>query len=199
VIDEAATIVDELGLEGLNMRLLAERCGVTTVTLYKHVQTKQHVLGELADRYLGEVELPDPSAVPWQQWLTEVFGAVRAVLLRRPMLASVAAEQRINGLSAYRAAEAVLGVLTSTGLSPEKAVSAFEALSSFTMGFVQQEIPRQDRLAQYGDRVLAVHYLPDAEFPHIKGAINAFLDRNTSTHFEAGLAMVIQGIESEIA
>ncbi|MDT7549302.1 MAG: hypothetical protein QOE84_1696, partial [Actinomycetota bacterium] len=47
VIDAAAELVAEGGYAGLNMRALAERCGVATMTLYRHVRTKEDLLGAL--------------------------------------------------------------------------------------------------------------------------------------------------------
>lgn len=37
VIDAAEKIVAELGLEGLSMRVLADRCAVSPMTLYRYV------------------------------------------------------------------------------------------------------------------------------------------------------------------
>src|SRR5215467_480660 len=54
VIDAAAGLVAERGYAGLTMRALAERCGVPTMNLYRHVRTKEDILGALADRVLAE-------------------------------------------------------------------------------------------------------------------------------------------------
>jgi AcrR family transcriptional regulator len=61
VIDAAAGLVAEYGYAGLTMRALARRCGVPTMTLYRHVRDKEDLLGALADRVLGELAL---SAAP---------------------------------------------------------------------------------------------------------------------------------------
>jgi AcrR family transcriptional regulator len=58
VIDAAAGLVAEPGYAGLTMRALARRCGVPTMTLYRHVRDKEDLLGALADRVLGELALP---------------------------------------------------------------------------------------------------------------------------------------------
>ena len=43
VIDAAAGLVAERGYAGLTMRALAQRCGVPTMTLYRHVRTKEDI------------------------------------------------------------------------------------------------------------------------------------------------------------
>ena len=64
VIDAAAALVADQGYAGLTMRALAQRCGVPTMTLYRHVRDKEELLGALADRVLGQLQLPEPGYVP---------------------------------------------------------------------------------------------------------------------------------------
>src|SRR5262245_14345381 len=66
VIGAAAGLVAERGYAGLTMRALAQRCGVPTMTLYRHVRTKEDILGALADRVLADLVLPEPGTLTWQ-------------------------------------------------------------------------------------------------------------------------------------
>src|SRR6266853_1715396 len=76
VIDAAADLVAEQGYSGLSMRALAQRCGVATMTLYRHVRTKEDLMGALADRVLGELTLPASGTISWQEEITAVFRSV---------------------------------------------------------------------------------------------------------------------------
>src|SRR5262249_59327058 len=69
VIDAAAGLAAERGYRGLTMRVLAQRCGVPTMTLYRHVRDKEDILGALADRVLAELRLPEPGTLAWQDEL----------------------------------------------------------------------------------------------------------------------------------
>jgi AcrR family transcriptional regulator len=195
VVAAAAAIVDERGVETLNMRLLAERLGVSSMTPYRYVESKEDLLGALADQYMSEVELPG-DAMPWDTRVRAVFRSLREVLLRHPALAAIVAVQRVNGPASYRGAEVVLSALDDAGLTPDEGVGMFAALSAFTVGFVQQEIPIVTRLAQHHDRVNAVHDLPPGEFPHIARSAEAFIGRDTEAHFELGLDALIAGIRA---
>ncbi len=44
IVDAATNLLDELGIEGLTMRRLAQRLDVTSTALYWHVETKDDVL-----------------------------------------------------------------------------------------------------------------------------------------------------------
>src|SRR5438552_10796585 len=101
VIDAAAALVAERGYAGLSMRTLAERCGVATMTLYRHVRTKEDLLGALADRALGELDLPAPGSLTWQDEIATVFRSMHDLLLAHPDLVDIAAKQHVAGEAAY--------------------------------------------------------------------------------------------------
>src|SRR5438105_15222433 len=108
VIDAAAELVGEGGYAGLTMRALAERCGVATMTLYRYVRTKEDLMGALADRVLGELALPAPGTLTWQEEIATVFRSVHDLLLAHPDLVETATKQHVAGEAAYRGAEVVL-------------------------------------------------------------------------------------------
>lgn len=192
VVEEAAALVDEAGVDALNMRVLAERLGVSAMTPYRFVGSKEQLLARLADRYMGEVELPT-GTVTWEDRVREVFRSVRRVLLRHPALAAIVATQRVNGLSSYRGAEVVLAALDEAGLPDDVAVSAFASLTAFTVGFAQREVAgAQDQLPE---RMATLGLLRAGEFPHVTRSAAELLSRDSEQHFETGLNLLIIGIK----
>src|SRR5258705_13417112 len=95
VIDAAAELVAERGYAGLSMRALASRCGVATMTLYRHVRTKEDLLGALADRALGELAVPVPGTLTWREEIATVFRSMHYLLLAHPYLGDIAAKQHV--------------------------------------------------------------------------------------------------------
>jgi AcrR family transcriptional regulator len=196
VVTEAAAIVDEAGVDGLSMRVLADRLGVSAMTPYRFVGGKDELLATLADRFLGEVSEPSPDAA-WDDRIRAVFRSVREVLLRHPALAVIVAGHGSSGIARYRGAEVVLTALDEAGLPDETAVSAFAALSAFTVGFVQREIAEavraSDRAADLTEPRESVRRL-GTDFPHVTRAAESFLGRATEAHFETGLNLLLTGI-----
>ena len=195
VIDAAAGLVAEYGYAGLTMRALARRCGVPTMTLYRHVRDKEDLLGALADRVLGELALPEPGMLSWQQELAAVFGSVHDVLLKHPDIAEIAARQPVAGEAAYRGAEIVLEALARAGVEGEAAASAFATLFAFTLGFVQQQLlsAAPGSLAR---RQAVLERLPVDDFENLSRLSGVFLLRSSDRHFREGLELIIRGLES---
>lgn len=194
VIEVAARIVARDGIDALNMRRLAQECGVSSMTPYRYIGSKEELLRVLADRYLDEIDYPDPDTLEWKRFLRVVSESVRRVLLEHAEMVDIVARHHVNGLAAYRGAELTLSVLRKAGMPQAVAVSAFTTLNAFTIGFVQQEIPRPERVAQLADRLDTVARLPAEQFPNLRSSTEAFLYRDTEEHFEAGLEFIIQGI-----
>lgn len=55
ILTSALTLLDEGGGQGLTMRALASRLGVTPMSLYHHVKDRAGLLRALSDRVYGEV------------------------------------------------------------------------------------------------------------------------------------------------
>ncbi len=175
VIDAAAELVAERGYDGLSMRALAQRCGVATMTLYRHVRTKEDLLGALTDRVLSDL------------------------LLEHPDLVEIAARQHVAGEAAYRGAEVVLDALRRAGIEGESAASAFATLFAFTLGFTQQQ--RQPSGSGPGaglaHRQAVLERLPVDDFENLSRLGGVFLLRHSDRHFDDGLDLIIRGLASK--
>src|SRR5215467_10265864 len=195
VIDAAAGLAAERGYAGLTMRALAQRCGVPTMTLYRHVRTKEDILGALADRVLAELVLPEPGTLTWQEELAAVFGSVHDLLLKHPDIAVIAARQPVAGEAAYRGAEVVLDALRRGGIEGEPAASAFATLFAYTIGFVQQQL-LSSAPSSLGCRQEVLERLPRDNFDNLSRLGAVFLLRSSDRHFQDGLDLIISGLES---
>jgi AcrR family transcriptional regulator len=196
VIDAAAALVADQGYAGLTMRALARRCGVPTMTLYRHMRDKEELLGALADRVLGQLQLPEPGALSWQEELAAVFRSVHDLLLAHPDIALVAGRQPVAGEAAYRGAETVLNALRRAGIEGEDAASAFATLFAFTLGFVQQQL-MSSAPRSLGRRQAVLERLPRDDYENLSRLGGLFLLRSTDRHFEDGLNLIIRGLESK--
>ena len=192
VVDAAAALVAERGVDGLSVRALAERLGVAPMTPYRYVGTKDELLAALADRMLEDLEIPAPDDGTWQEQLTVIFRSMHRLLLANPELAEVTVRQPVAGAAAYRGAEAVLDALARGGIEGENAIAAFAGLVALTQGFTLQQLHATGgRLA---DRLTILDALSDADHPRLKALGPAFLLRDSDRQFESALATAIRGI-----
>jgi AcrR family transcriptional regulator len=151
VVEAAASLADEEGLEGVTLAKLASRLGVRTPSLYNHVAGLEGLRRELAllgTRELGR-RLGRAAVGKTTDEATFAMGkAYRSFVKERPGLyAATVRSYRISApedpeLAAAEgeALEVVLAVLASYGLSGEESVHAARGLRSIAHGFATLEV-----------------------------------------------------------
>lgn len=192
VIETAQQLIGERGFESLTMRRLAARCGVTAMSLYRHISTKEELLVVLADRLLADLDVPALEGLNWRDQVAAVFQALHRMWRAHPEFGQIAASQPIDSQVAYRWMELVMAALEQAGLTDDEVVNAYDALSSYTAGFLQQHAGRKVRAVPVSERLARMR--ESDEFPHIQRLAQALVDRDTERHFESGLRLILNGI-----
>lgn len=84
----AMEIIDETGLDGFNLGLVAKRLNVSAPSLYHHFRDKNEILAEVARLILIEAEEPKRlSNADWREALVSLGLATRRSILRHPKAA----------------------------------------------------------------------------------------------------------------
>jgi AcrR family transcriptional regulator len=148
ILDAAQAVVEEEGLAELSMPVLAKRLRSGVTSIYWYFRSKEELLTALADRVAREIylRLPPIGGGPWDEELIEYFASFRALLEAVPVYREVFAYQSRTVMTRSAMAPSVLrrlddglALLVGAGCTPDEAVVAFQALSSYARGFVLLE------------------------------------------------------------
>jgi AcrR family transcriptional regulator len=202
ILAEAVTLADELGIEGLTMRALAERLGVEAMSLYYHVKNKDAMLDGMIDTVLADIDLPSPDE-PWKPAQRRRAESTRAMMSRHPWAAQLM-ETRLNpGPTTLAYYEAVLANLRTNGFSVAMAAHAFSAIDAYVYGFGLQEmsLPFSDEtdIAEPAKAVMSM--MPADAYPYLMEMI---IDHalqpgyDYGAEFTWGLDLVLDGLEQRI-
>jgi AcrR family transcriptional regulator len=196
VVEAALEIADSDGLNALTIRAVATRLETKPMSLYRHVANKDELLDALIERLYAEFEMPDPQHPDWRAQLRRRARSVRQVLVRHPWsIAVIETRSGPNRPFTFAHAEAVLATLITAGCSPRRASRAFVVLDSYVYGFALQEItmPSTDPAAGVSDDTAAAMQ----QYPRltaVAASVMADADYNFGAEFEAGLDLVLDGI-----
>lgn len=154
VIAAALELLNEVGMDNLTTRKLAERLKVQQPALYWHFQNKRALLDALAEAMLTERHtrsLPEENE-DWRVFLKENALSFRKALLSYRDGASIHAGTRPTEPH-YGTAEAQIRFLCTAGFSPKRAVWALWAVSHYVVGSVleQQASNANDRMSDKSD------------------------------------------------
>ena len=109
-------MLDEGGVDALNMRAVADRLGTGPSSLYAHFAGKDELLAAMIDRIAGELPIAEVGNGPWQEQLKDAIRAIRAGLAAHRDLARAALGNIPTGPNALRWVNGLLGVLRDAGL-----------------------------------------------------------------------------------
>ena len=143
VVDTALRLLDDYGLADLTMRRLARELNVSPGALYWHVDSKQALLGAVADRILRSVAAVEPGD-EWRDAMLAVGTALRDALLSTTDGAELVSACVAAGTS--RGADDVLTRLTDAAAAADidaaHAPLVARTLVHYVLGFTADEQSR---------------------------------------------------------
>jgi len=190
----ALALADELGLESVSMRRLAERLGVEAMSLYYHVPSKAALLDAMANE-LGR-ELPEPPPGPWRDCLTAVGRAWRDLARRHPGGFVLLATRSTTGTALLERGAILLDRLQSAGFSAPASARAitsfFTSLNGFLLAAGAPALLRDVPEIHADEAVL------EAAGPSFASVPAEAWSLSTDASFEFHLAVVLDGLQAAL-
>jgi AcrR family transcriptional regulator len=218
IVAAAVVAADEAGLAGLSMRAVAERLGVTAMALYTYVPGKNELVDLIYDGV--HAELPGHHAAPagWRAAVTAWSEDLVALYVRHPWALQVSFARPVLGPHEQAVLEDVVGILRSTGSSPQvlrRVVSMLFHIVRGTAGTIAESraaataggVSEQDWWA--GRAAVLAELVPDfaERFPQStwlgSGGVRRpaddstpHLEREARAALAVGLAVLLDGVEA---
>ena len=193
IVDEALKLLNDVGIDALSTRLLADRLNVRQPALYWHFKSKRALIEAMAEEIMARGHTHDWPVVPenWRDFMLENTRDFRRTLLSyrdggRVHAGTETSPQDLPNVEAH------IAVLVGAGMEAEFAMELLVALARYTVGCVIEEQteppPEQEKLDAAA-----------ADFPLTHRAIVHYRKSGHEAFFEAGLQMMIYGAERRLA
>ncbi|MGY5800943.1 TetR/AcrR family transcriptional regulator C-terminal domain-containing protein [Rhizobium sp. LEGMi12c] len=192
IVDAALTILNEVGIDGLSTRLIAQRLGVQQPALYWHFKGKQALLAAMNAEMLKRnhtCNMPLAGEI-WQEFLRANARSFRSALLAWRDGARVHAGTEVDPAN-LDAIEAQLECLLTAGFDLGKALELQIAISRYVVGCVLEE---QADMADSQDQ--AALDVAAESHPNLAKALSLYRANGHEALFEAGLELLIAGAEA---
>jgi TetR/AcrR family tetracycline transcriptional repressor len=201
IVDRALLLADEIGLEAITVRRLAQEFDVTAMALYWHVKNKDELLAAMGDWFFEE--LPDfPSRGTWSERLRAVIDALVGSLRRHPESAALAAPRVLSCDPGRELAERTLGMLREAGFSIAEATDIARTAMQTAIMLVTEmagaepgiAIEHKDEVRAQKRRALAA--LPPDRFPNLIACAAAFTEcEDEDAYYAFGLDLFVSGVQ----
>ena len=200
IVGAALEIVDEIGIDAFSMRLLADRLGSGTATLYRHLAGKEELMAYVVDRILGEVEIENdadsPGHTTWQHATARAAGAFYDVLKSHPNALPLLLSRVPVGPNALVQRERIVAELLAYGFPLDLAARAYTAVAHYVLGFALQQhalgAPQREDAAKLRDFYRA---LDPSTYPATIAAADELTRVPPDEEFRFGLQLLLDGIE----
>lgn len=136
----AIAIADAEGLDAVSMRKVAVQLGCGTMSLYRHVSSKDELLDVMIDAGIGETGTGAAPSGDWREDLRRSACGMRAAMLRHPWVVQVIGRRPALGPNMLAATESTLSAVDGLGLSIDQMLRAIGVVNAFVVGFVVNEL-----------------------------------------------------------
>lgn len=191
VLRAALDLLNEIGIDALSTRRLAERLGVQSPTLYWHFSSKAALLDAMSQAVMRESRARDTPAEheSWQDWLMADGRSFRRALLAYRDGARLHAGTR-PGEAQRESIEARLRLLCAAGFEPGPATLLMMSVGRFVVGWVLEEQSGQAPDAPPSARLTG----PDpSQYPLLAAGWRQTVGSDADAVFEQALRLLIDG------
>jgi AcrR family transcriptional regulator len=145
VLAAALRIIDDEGIDALNIRRLAGEFNVNGASLYHHFKNKDEIIAGAAELAFDDLRVPKGKSENWREWLPRNASQYRKVLVAHPDLTMIMASRGRFGIG-LRRIDATFKRLEDEGVPMEAGLAIFEAVETFAIGSaLSQSYQEQDR------------------------------------------------------
>lgn len=199
VVQGAVELADEIGIEALTIRKLAEALGTKPMTIYHHVPSKDEIVDGMVEIVFSEIATP-PEDEDWKPAMRIRCVSAREVINRHRWAAPLMESRTSPGPENLGHHEAVLACLRRGGLSWQMTAHAYAVLDAFVYGFAFQEATLPSQMDGEFVEVaqdIAAAFNPES-FPHLVGfTVNHVFQPGYEfgDSFAFGLDLILDGLE----
>jgi AcrR family transcriptional regulator len=200
------TVADAEGLGGLSMRRIATDLGIPTMSLYRHVRSREELLTRMLDAVYASAPLPDQLPDGWRARAEVCARTMWGAFQRHPWAAHVMSMTRPqvvpHGLAHTEAMLSAFAGIPGRSLDLDTrmhlAVSVFQLVRGLGSGIEPAVLAQKDdglTDEEWMDRSLpALQAVADPRrYPHVAAATSTDVDLTLDTLFEFGLARLLEG------
>jgi AcrR family transcriptional regulator len=201
VLRTAVAVADEIGIDALSMRKLAEALGVVPMALYKHVANREELLDGMVDLVVGEID-PPISGTDWKSGVRQRILSARRALQRHPWAPGVLESRTSPSPVMLAYIDSMIGMFRAGGFSADLTHHALHTLGSRLYGFTQEVFDDSPSLDPATQAMLVREM--EAGYPHIAEMVGAVYHDDASivgggcddqVEFEFALDLLLDGLD----
>ena len=207
IVAAAVAAADRDGVDAVSMRRVAAALGSGTMSLYRHVASREQLLDLMIDSAYSGIELPARPSGAWRHDLALLAHAQRRMMRAHPWAALLVGSRPPVLAGFLRPLEFALAALTGAGLEITDAAGAAATLNAFITGFTLYEHAEEEARRRTGltkddwrarNAPLVKRILASSDYPAVSQFVERAQDLDPETAFETALRRILDGIQASL-
>ncbi|WP_328607999.1 TetR/AcrR family transcriptional regulator C-terminal domain-containing protein [Amycolatopsis sp. NBC_00345] len=209
IVRAAIAIADAEGMSSVSMRRVATDLGAATMSLYRHVSSKDDLMLHMADLVAADETSSAPPPAHWRERLEFSSRLLWTVCRRHPWVAEVLSMTRPRATpSLLFYSEWVLTALRGLGLGMDDMMYIHLNLFSHVRGLalsLQAEARDRQDTGMASDEWMNTQaaeiqeIVATGRYPTMEYLVTQDFDQNLDVMFEYGLRLLLDGVEQQLA
>lgn len=199
VVQTALNLLDEVGLENLTMRKLAEKLNIQAPTLYWHFKSKQQLIDNMADSIIEDVaKTKIPNTLEWPKKIHIIANELRTAFNARRDGALVYSGTYIASDNTFRVMDAFVSPLIEAGLTPQEANDTALSITYYILGFVIEEQALLNILNKKSENYFSLMKQMEKkikEFPYFQKTFDNLRSPDFDKRFYFGINLICLGAQ----
>ncbi|GAA1266490.1 hypothetical protein Psi02_08100 [Planotetraspora silvatica] len=212
IVRAAIDLLDDEGLEGLNMRALGKRLGSAATAVYWHVGSKDNLITLAGDEVWHQIALPDLATTDWRTAATRMATDLYAMLTRHSWLVQAFGSYMIFGPGKARHDDHGYAIYEAAGFTGAQVDQAAATVFTFVLGNALVPAAAASFTKKLGrdggnaealmqESMAKAHEIA-AQFPRLRARLDtAVTDYATAPDntFQFGLQAILDGLEAQLS
>ncbi|AET67986.1 transcriptional regulator [Desulfosporosinus orientis DSM 765] len=204
IVQTALELLNEVGLQQLTTRRLAEALGIRSASLYWHIRDKAELLQLLSESICSKLHLPDPG-LSWQDQVLSFAMQYRATLLSIRDSAVVLLETPPLTPKRLLLSGAMFEVLFNAGFPPKEILMASMLINDYMLSFVKNEMHMSQMAQSQGISAQEVmnnakiffSNLPPDQYPTLISLAD-YMTYDIDEHYNYGLQILLDSFKKRL-
>lgn len=192
ITQAAVELLEDVGLEKLSTRRLADKLGIRSPTLYWHVANKAALLDLVAESICADAFVID-AAQPWRDQLESGLHQFRALLVAHRDAAALLRSRPPIGPHRLGHIETTMRILSEAGFADDETAGIAQLLSAYVLGSVPDQ--HEGLAASAGSEQMGSQL---SSFPTVERVLPVLVAMTEQEKFDLGVEILLGGLAQRL-
>lgn len=191
IVEAALSVLKSNDPSALTMRRVADKCGVSAMAIYHHVNDKNQLANLAVDSLFLAATRTPRNGSDWRERYIDLWDTIRRSLLETPGAGMIFVRQPVIGPGTALATEQMFQHLKDGGLSGQAIAETNDAMTMLLIGSIANDLTRPPKVREELGK-----QLPPEQTPLLHKNMQSYATRDGAERYRLAIDRMLTGSSS---